>query len=62
VPYVDVPAALDAVLGRAERVPGLAREVAIIPGLAQRDAAAPDVLRGDVPRPPDVTPARSAAR
>ena len=47
VPYVDVPAALDAVLGRAERVPGLAREVAIIPGLAQRDAAAPDVLRGE---------------
>lgn len=46
-PYVEVPAAIGAILAGAVRVPGEARDVRIVPGLAQRLADAPDVMRGE---------------
>jgi 2-dehydro-3-deoxygalactonokinase len=45
--YVDTPAPLSAILKRAARVPGVARDIRILPGIAQRDAGAPDVMRGE---------------
>jgi 2-dehydro-3-deoxygalactonokinase len=45
--YVDTPAPLAAVLERAVRVAGQARDIRILPGIAQRDAKAPDVMRGE---------------
>jgi 2-dehydro-3-deoxygalactonokinase len=45
--YVDTPARLAAILNRAVRVPGEARDIRILPGIAQRDASAPDVMRGE---------------
>jgi 2-dehydro-3-deoxygalactonokinase len=45
--YVDTPAPLAAILQRAVRVPGEARDIRILPGIAQRDVAAPDVMRGE---------------
>lgn len=46
-PYVDVPAALSAVLEGAARVPDARRDIRIVPGMAQRLADAPDVMRGE---------------
>ncbi|QIP05759.1 MULTISPECIES: 2-dehydro-3-deoxygalactonokinase [Bradyrhizobium] len=45
--YVDTPARLAAILNRAVRVPGEARDIRILPGIAQRDVSAPDVMRGE---------------
>jgi len=45
--YVDTPAQLSDVLGRAVVVGGQARDVRILPGIAQRDATVPDVMRGE---------------
>src|SRR5882757_7943885 len=45
--YIDTPAHLSDVLGRAVAVPGQARDIRILPGIAQRDATAPDVMRGE---------------
>lgn len=45
--YIDVPARLADISGRAVRVPGLARDVRILPGLAQRDVNSADVMRGE---------------
>ncbi len=47
VPYVPVPANLDAILAGAVLVPGQSREIRIIPGLAQERADAADVMRGE---------------
>lgn len=44
--YVDVPAALPAVLTAAVTVPDANRDIRILPGIAQRGAA-PDVMRGE---------------
>ena len=46
-PYADAPAALDHLISRAEKVPGILRDVRILPGIAQRKAGAPDVMRGE---------------
>lgn len=46
-PYVDTPAALDAIALNAVRVESVARDVRILPGVAQRDSARPDVMRGE---------------
>ncbi|OQP85952.1 2-dehydro-3-deoxygalactonokinase [Rhizobium rhizosphaerae] len=45
--YLDVPARLDAIVGRAVTVPDPNRDIRILPGLAQRLEAAPDVMRGE---------------
>ncbi|MCA6121683.1 2-dehydro-3-deoxygalactonokinase [Bradyrhizobium sp. WSM 1704] len=45
--YLDTPAHLSDVLGRAVVVGGQNRDIRILPGIAQRDAAAPDVMRGE---------------
>jgi 2-dehydro-3-deoxygalactonokinase len=50
-PYVDCPAALDALASRLARAPGGA--LAIVPGVACRDAqGVPDVMRGEPSRMP----------
>lgn len=47
-PYVQAPAALDHVLGRAIPVPDSPRPVRIVPGMAQGGGGAPpDVMRGE---------------
>lgn len=45
--YVDTPASLDGLAGRAAHVPSTRRRIRILPGLAQRDPARPDVMRGE---------------
>lgn len=45
--YIDVPAKLSDISGKAVGVPGLARDARILPGLAQRDLNAADVMRGE---------------
>lgn len=45
--YIDVPARLSDISGKAVSVPGLARDVRILPGLAQRDVVDADVMRGE---------------
>ncbi|MBR0871262.1 2-dehydro-3-deoxygalactonokinase [Bradyrhizobium tropiciagri] len=45
--YIDTPAHLSDVLGRAVVVDGQPRDIRILPGIAQRDATAPDVMRGE---------------
>ena len=45
--YLDLPADLALLPGKAVRVTSAKRDVRILPGLAQRDAAAPDVIRGE---------------
>lgn len=45
--YIDVPAKLSDISGRAVSVPGLSRDARILPGLAQRDVNAADVMRGE---------------
>lgn len=45
--YVDTPARLDDLVGRAAHVPSARRPIRILPGLAQRDPAQPDVMRGE---------------
>jgi 2-dehydro-3-deoxygalactonokinase len=46
-PYADAPAALDHLISKAAKVPGIRRDVRILPGIAQRKAGAPDVMRGE---------------
>jgi 2-dehydro-3-deoxygalactonokinase len=46
-PYADAPAALDHLISKAAKVPGIHRDVRILPGIAQRKAGAPDVMRGE---------------
>ena len=45
--YLDTPAALADVIGRAVRVEDAVRDVRILPGVAQRDPDWPDVMRGE---------------
>jgi 2-dehydro-3-deoxygalactonokinase len=45
--YIDVPARLSDISGKAVGVPDLARDARILPGLAQRDVNAADVMRGE---------------
>ena len=45
--YLDTPADLGALTGRALAVDGYRRDVRILPGIAQRDAGFPDVMRGE---------------
>ncbi|OLP58737.1 2-dehydro-3-deoxygalactonokinase [Xaviernesmea oryzae] len=45
--YMDVPARLEEIVGRAVVVPHSSRDIRILPGLAQRIEAAPDVMRGE---------------
>ena len=45
--YIDTPAHLCDVLGRAVVVGGQPRDIRILPGIAQRDGGAPDVMRGE---------------
>ena len=45
--YIDVPARLSDISGKAVRVPGVQRDVRILPGLAQRDVNSADVMRGE---------------
>lgn len=45
--YIDVPARLSDISGKAVSVPGLGRDVRILPGLAQRDVVDADVMRGE---------------
>lgn len=45
--YVDAPAALAAIAGKAIAVPDVDRDIRILPGLAQRDGRCPDVMRGE---------------
>ena len=45
--YIDVPAKLSDISGKAVSVPGVERDVRILPGLAQRDVNAADVMRGE---------------
>lgn len=45
--YIDVPAKLSDISGKAVSVPGLARDARILPGLAQRDVNSADVMRGE---------------
>jgi 2-dehydro-3-deoxygalactonokinase len=45
--YLDTPADLGALTGRALAVEGYGRDVRILPGIAQRDAGFPDVMRGE---------------
>lgn len=45
--YIDVPAKLSDISGKAVSVPGQARDIRILPGLAQRDVGSADVMRGE---------------
>ena len=45
--YIDVPARLSDIAGKAVRIPGQPRDIRILPGLAQRDVNAADVMRGE---------------
>lgn len=45
--YIDVPAKLSDISGKAVSVPASSRDVRILPGLAQRDVNAADVMRGE---------------
>lgn len=45
--YIDVPAKLSDISGKAVIVSGLSRDVRILPGLAQRDVNSADVMRGE---------------
>jgi len=45
--YIDVPAKLSDISGKAVSVPGQSRDIRILPGLAQRDINAADVMRGE---------------
>ena len=45
--YIDVPAKLSDISGKAVSVPDLSRDVRILPGLAQRDVNSADVMRGE---------------
>ena len=45
--YIDVPAKLSDISGKAVGVPDIERDVRILPGLAQRDVNAADVMRGE---------------
>jgi 2-dehydro-3-deoxygalactonokinase len=45
--YIDVPAKLSDISGKAVSVPGQTRDIRILPGLAQRDVNAADVMRGE---------------
>lgn len=45
--YLDAPAALSDLIGRAVRVEDATRDVRILPGVAQRDPDWPDVMRGE---------------
>lgn len=45
--YIDVPAKLSDISGKAVRLPGQARDIRILPGLAQRDVNSADVMRGE---------------
>ncbi|WP_322989253.1 2-dehydro-3-deoxygalactonokinase [Hoeflea sp.] len=45
--YLDIPANVTGIGQNATRVPGVAREIAIIPGLAVRSNDEPDVMRGE---------------
>ncbi len=46
-PYVDAPAPLRDLAGRAIYVPARRRPIRVLPGIAQRSAAHPDVMRGE---------------
>lgn len=46
-PYINAPASLENVVGKAARVPGISRDVRILPGIAQRKSGEPDVMRGE---------------
>lgn len=45
--YLETPAALTAIAGKAIAVPDVDRDIRILPGLAQRDERHPDVMRGE---------------
>ena len=45
--YIDVPARLSALSGKAVALSGVSRDIRILPGLAQRDAGTADVMRGE---------------
>lgn len=45
--YIDVPARLSDISGKAVAVAGELRDIRILPGLAQRDINAADVMRGE---------------
>ena len=45
--YIDVPARLSDISGKAVPVAGQSRDIRILPGLAQRDIHAADVIRGE---------------
>lgn len=45
--YIETPAALSAIAGRAMTVPDVDRDIRILPGLAQRGKQRPDVMRGE---------------
>ncbi|MGV3548215.1 2-dehydro-3-deoxygalactonokinase [Rhizobium sp.] len=45
--YIDVPAKLSDISGKAVGVPGVSRDIRILPGLAQRDTDSADVIRGE---------------
>lgn len=45
--YLETPAKLAAIPGKAIAVPDVDRDIRILPGLAQRDERQPDVMRGE---------------
>lgn len=45
--YIETPAALAEIAGRATAIPDVDRDIRILPGLAQRDQRHPDVMRGE---------------
>jgi 2-dehydro-3-deoxygalactonokinase len=45
--YLETPAALAAIAGKAIAVPDVDRDIRILPGLAQRGERQPDVIRGE---------------
>ena len=45
--YIDVPAKLSDISGKAVSVSDLSRDIRILPGLAQRDVNSADVMRGE---------------
>jgi 2-dehydro-3-deoxygalactonokinase len=45
--YIETPAALAEIAGRATAIPDVDRDIRILPGLAQRDRRHPDVMRGE---------------
>ncbi|PST26285.1 2-dehydro-3-deoxygalactonokinase [Mesorhizobium plurifarium] len=45
--YIETPAPLAEIAGRAIAIPDVDRDIRILPGLAQRDQRYPDVMRGE---------------